>query len=91
MQRAAAIGDRLQPALESLRGDGLVDDVRGVGALWAVGLPEGVDPVAARDRALALGVIVRPIAPSTLAICPPLVITDDDLDQIPDALRTALG
>ena len=91
VQRAAAIGDRLQPALESLRGDGLVDDVRGVGALWAVGLPEGVDPVAARDRALALGVIVRPIAPSTLAICPPLVITDDDLDQIPDALRTALG
>ena len=54
-------------------------------------MPEGVDPVAARDRVLDLGVVVRPIAPSTLAICPPLVITDDDLDAVPAALRTALS
>ena len=46
--------------------------------------------MAVRDKVLELGVIVRPIAPSTLAVCPPLVIEDDDLDQIPDALRTAL-
>ena len=90
VDRATAIGGRLGPALESLRSEGLVADVRGLGALWAVGLPDGVDPVAARDRLLGLGVILRPIAPSTLAICPPLVITDDDLDRIPDALRTVL-
>ena len=31
-----------------------------------------------------------PIAPATLAICPPLVITDEELDEVVDALRTAL-
>ena len=88
--KATAIGTRLEPALRSLQAAGLVADVRGVGALWAVGLPEGADPVAVRDRMLGEGVIVRPIAPATLAICPPLVITDDDLAAIPAALRTAL-
>jgi len=55
-----------------------------------VSVPDGIDPVAVRDRVLDLGVIVRPIAPATLAICPPLVITDEDLDAVPAALRTAL-
>ena len=88
--RAVTIGARLAPQLQALRGEGLVADVRGLGALWAVGLPDGVDPVEIRDRVLALGVVVRPIAPSTLAVCPPLVITDEDLDEVPAALRTAL-
>ncbi len=90
VDRAKAIGARLQPALASLLADGLVADVRGEGALWAVSVPDGVDPVGVRDRVLDLGVIVRPIAPTTLAICPPLVITDDDLDAVPAALRAAL-
>jgi len=91
LERATLIGARLAPQLESLRADGLVADVRGLGALWAVGVPDGVDPVAVRDRVLEFGVVVRPIAPSTLAICPPLVIGDDDLDAVPAALRTALS
>jgi adenosylmethionine-8-amino-7-oxononanoate aminotransferase len=91
VDRATSIGVRLQPALMALLADGLVADVRGVGALWAVSLPEGRDPVAVRDRMLELGVVVRPIAPSTLAICPPLVIALEDLDAIPDALRAALS
>jgi len=90
LARATAIGARLAPALTGLRDEGLLADVRGVGALWGVGLPEGVDPVAVRDRMLDDGVVVRPIAPSTLAVCPPLVIADADLDRVPEALRTAL-
>lgn len=70
--------------------DGLVADVRGLGALWGVSVNDGVDPVAARDRMLDLGIIVRPIAPVTLAICRPFVITDGDLDAVPAALRAAL-
>lgn len=88
---ATTLGVELEPALHALRDAGLVADVRGVGALWAVGLPEGVDPVAVRDRMLSQGVIVRPIAPSTLAICPPLVIEPEDLAAIPAALRAALS
>ncbi|MCU1621993.1 MAG: Acetylornithine transaminase [Frankiales bacterium] len=87
VDRATQIGERLEPQLRALEADGLVTAVRGVGALWGVSVEE---PVAVRDRMLALGVIVRPIAPSTLAICPPLVIGDDDLDAIPAAMRTAL-
>ena len=91
VDRATRIGQRLEPALRALQAEGLVADVRGVGALWAVGTPEGVDPVAVRDAVLDAGVVVRPIAPATLAMCPPLVITDDDLDAVPAALRTALA
>ncbi|HEV7207526.1 MAG TPA: aminotransferase class III-fold pyridoxal phosphate-dependent enzyme [Mycobacteriales bacterium] len=90
LDRAKHIGDRLAPALTGLLTDGLVADVRGVGALWAVGLPAGVDPVAVRDTVLEAGVIVRPIAPDTLAICPPLVIEDADLDAVPASIRAAL-
>ena len=90
-ERARQIGERLVPQLERLRADGLVEDVRGLGALWAVNVPQGVDPVRVRDRMLAAGVIVRPIAPATLAMCPPLVIGNADLDAIPAAMRIALG
>jgi putrescine aminotransferase len=91
LERATAIGARLQPALESLLSEGLVSDVRGVGALWAVSVLPDQDPVLVRDRMLEHGVVVRPIAPSTIAICPPLVISLQDLDAIPDALRAAVS
>ena len=87
-ERATQIGARLEPQLRALEADGLVTEVRGLGALWGVSVP---DPVAARDGMLARGVIVRPIAPHTLAICPPLVIEDADLDAIPAAMRAALS
>jgi adenosylmethionine-8-amino-7-oxononanoate aminotransferase len=87
-ERATKIGARLEPQLRALEADGLVTEVRGLGALWGVSVP---DPVATRDRMLARGVIVRPIAPHALAICPPLVIGDDDLDAIPAAMRAALS
>ena len=87
LDRAKHIGERLEPQLKALEAEGLVTEVRGVGALWGVSVP---DPVGTRDRMLDQGVIVRPIAPVSLAMCPPLVITDDDLDAIPAALRAAL-
>jgi len=77
--------------LSALRAQGLLADVRGVGALWGVSLQDAVDPVAVRDRMLDTGVVVRPIAPSTLAICPPLVIEDDDIDLIVNTMRAALS
>ena len=88
--RATAIGNRLSQGLGALRDDGLLADVRGVGALWGVSLPDGLDPVAVRDRMLDDGVVVRPIAPSTLAICPPLVINDEDLDLVVSTMKAAL-
>lgn len=88
--RATAVGDRLSTGLRGLRDADLLTDVRGVGALWGVSLHEGLDPVVVRDRMLNDGVVVRPITPSTLAICPPLVIQDDDVDLMVSIMQSAL-
>ena len=85
--RAAAVGDRLGAALRSLHHDGAVVDVRGIGALWAVELDHEALPV--RDRMLEAGVVVRPIG-NHLAMCPPLVITDGEIDHLVDVLARSL-
>ena len=91
LKRATLIGERVGPPLQALLDDGRLADVRGVGGVWGVSVPDGVDPFAVRDRMLDAGVVVRPIAPATLALCPPLVISDDELDEVVAALRTALA
>lgn len=89
LQRATEIGKRLSEGLQGLSEDGLVAEVRGAGAMWAVQLHPAVDAVAVRDRVLDAGVIVRPIG-SALAMCPPLVITDEDVDTVLSVLREML-
>jgi adenosylmethionine-8-amino-7-oxononanoate aminotransferase len=90
LERALHVGGRLSDGLRSLRSDGLVQDVRGDGAVWAVDLPEGRTAPAIRDRLLGEGVIVRPLG-NSLAMCPPLVITDDQIDRIVDGLAAVLS
>jgi putrescine aminotransferase len=89
--RVPVIGGRLEAGLQGLRAEGLVGDVRGEGGVWAVSVPDGIDVVAARDRLLAEGVILRPIPPNHLAMCPPLVITDDQLGRLLGGLREVLS
>ena len=91
VDRAPLIGKRLGDGLHSLQRDGNVAEVRGVGAVWAVGLNEGVNPMAVRQQTLERGAVVRPIAPSTLAMCPPLMISDADIDHILEALAGGLA
>jgi adenosylmethionine-8-amino-7-oxononanoate aminotransferase len=67
-----------------------VTEVRGEGAVWAVELPDGVAAPAVRDALLGEGVIVRPLG-TALAMCPPLVITDEQVDRIVDGLAKVLG
>lgn len=89
LERAVAVGERLGTGLRSLAADGVVASVRGVGALYAVTLPEGRAGTAVRDDLLAKGVIVRPIG-DAIAFCPPLVITDAQVDRMVDALADCL-
>jgi len=89
LDRALVMGERLANGLRSLRDDGLVTEVRGLGAVWAVEVPGG-DAAAVRDRLLGEGVIVRPLG-SALAMCPPLVTTDEQVDRIVDALARVLA
>ncbi len=90
IDRAPHIGRRLEAGLEALRADGLVDDVRGAGAVWAVELPESKVASDVRDEILHHGVILRPLG-NALAMCPPLVITDEDVDRILDSMAEVLA
>jgi adenosylmethionine-8-amino-7-oxononanoate aminotransferase len=89
LERAATMGARLGDGLGALADDGLVGSVRGDVAVWAVGMNDGQDAVAIRDRMLELGVITRAIADHSCTFCPPLVTTDEQVDRIVDALATA--
>jgi len=89
-ERAEAIGARVAPALQALVDDGLLASHRGVAGIWAAVLPDGVGAVAVRDQMLELGVIARPLGASVVALCPPLVITDEEVDRCVDVLRDAL-
>ena len=89
LERVEKIGDRLASGLRSIEAEGGVAEVRGDGAVWAVGLDD-IDAVAVRDAMLPRGVIVRPIGTGTVSFCPPLVISDDDVDRCVEALGEAV-
>ena len=91
VERSKHVGTRLAEGLQALARDGLVAEARGEGAVWAVAVHEGQDPVTVRDRMLGLGVITRAVGTDTLTFCPPLVITDSQLDQIVDAVATCVS
>jgi putrescine aminotransferase len=89
LARAEPVGKRLAAGLESLAADGVIDHVRGTGAVWAAGLRPDQDAVAIRDAMLDAGVVTRAIGTDTCTFCPPLVITDEQIDRVVDALATA--
>ncbi len=91
VERAKHIEDRLGGGLRALAADGVVDSVRGVGGMWALGLRPDQDAKAMRDHMLDKGgVIVRALADG-LVMCPPLVIRDEHIDQLVDAVAAAAG
>ena len=90
LARAPLVGARLEAGLRALQHDGLLAEVRGEGAVWAAALSGDHDAAGVRDHMLEHGVICRPIGPDTLAFCPPLVITDAEIDRVIDTLALAL-
>ncbi|MFM8870256.1 MAG: aminotransferase class III-fold pyridoxal phosphate-dependent enzyme, partial [Actinomycetota bacterium] len=86
--RVQHIGQRIETALSALAADGTIAGVRGCGAVWAAALRADQDAMAIRDRMLELGAITRAINDAN-TFCPPLVITDDELDTLLDAFATA--
>ena len=89
VERAKHVGAILSAGLKALAQDGTIDHVRGDGAVWAAGLKPDQNAVAIRDRMIQLGSIARAINTDTIAFCPPLVITDAELDRLMDAFATA--
>ena len=88
--RADAIGQRLEDGLTPLVQRGSAAAVRGVGGMRALVLGPGVNATALRNDLLGRGVIARPISDDVLAFCPPLVISDEDLDHVVEAVEEAM-
>ena len=86
--RATRAGARLAAALEALPG---VADVRGSGLLLAAELAEGRDAKAVEAACRDRGLIVNAVTPTALRLAPPLLVTDDEIDDAVGILAAVLG
>ena len=99
-ERAARTGEYLQQRLRTLADHPLVGEVRGVGLIAAVELVAdkatrrafegGKVGAHAQLRAQENGLIVRAVAGSSLAVCPPLIITEAQVDELVVKLARAI-
>jgi putrescine aminotransferase len=91
MDRAQGIGDYLGKGLAGLVDGERVLEARGAMGIWAIGLAPDLHAPVLRDKLLDFGVIARPIGTAALAYCPPLVVTDQQLERAIDGTRQALA
>ena len=86
----ARVGKDIATGVEEL-GHPLVTGVRGAGLLIGIALAEPVAPALAQ-AAQAAGYLVNPVAPDTVRLAPPLVLSQDQaagfLSALPGALDT---
>ncbi len=87
--RALHVGARLGDGLRALAADGTIDHARGDGAVFAAGLRPDQNAMAIRDTMLKTGAIVRALNTDTITFCPPLVITDEQIDRLLDVFASA--
>lgn len=92
---------RFQARLKALSEHPLVGDARGVGLIGGIEIvankstkqsfpPETKAAAAVETNALKHGLIVRPLPSDSVGICPPLVITEAEIDDLFDRLSRAL-
>ena len=91
VQRAGDAGRRLRAGLDGLRGHPGVAEVRGEGLMQAIGLRPPIAAGAFTEGLLSRGVIGRglPYA-NTVAFSPPLIISDEEVDELVAASRAVL-
>jgi len=97
---ANTMGMYLQTQLRTLADHPLVGEVRGKGMIGAIELVAKKHPYAAfmdakvgtfaMMRCQEYGLITRLVAGSSLALCPPLIITKEEVDKIIEILNKAL-
>jgi 4-aminobutyrate--pyruvate transaminase len=95
-----AVGPRFQDGLRKFADHHLVGEVRGLGLVAGIELVRDKDTKAPFDakqgvglyfqaRSEEEGLIIRPIG-DTIAICPPLITVEDEIDEILGCLKRAL-
>lgn len=88
VDRAKHIGERISAGLDALTHDEVIEGYDGIGGIWGAELGREAAPV--RDHMLKMGVIMRPVG-TRLAMCPPLVITDDEIGRLIDTMAMAIS
>ena len=98
-------GPYLKQRLKALSGSSMVGEVRSCGMIGAVELVRDngtMEPIADeleeverstdvfRDLCLEQGIIVRPVG-ATIMLCPPLIITEPEIDFLVDKMQIALN
>ena len=86
--RATRAGGRLAAAVEALAE---VEAVRGAGLLLAAELGAGSDAKAVEEGCRERGLIVNAVTPTALRLAPPLLVSDDEIDEAVAILRAALA
>ncbi|GAC16886.1 aminotransferase [Aliiglaciecola lipolytica] len=94
---ANEIGQYMQNQLQTLNGHSIVGEVRGKGLIAAVELVASSTPAQTADvvafamrAGQELGMITRAVAGTSLAFCPPLIITKYEIDEMLFILKSAL-
>jgi putrescine aminotransferase len=90
LERAKGIGESLGRGLADLVDREHVVEVRGTMGIWAIGLGPHLKAPMIRDTLLDYGVIARPIGNELLAFCPPLVISEAQMERCVDGTRRAV-
>src|SRR5581483_5583547 len=100
LSHVRTVGPHLQARLQALASHPLVGEARGVGLIGAVhivadkasraALPAaaGIGPVI-QQSAMDRGLLIR-AAPDAVYVCPPLIITEAEIDEMMDAFAAAL-
>jgi acetylornithine/N-succinyldiaminopimelate aminotransferase len=88
LDRVRGAGERLRAQLEELPG---VSAVRGRGLMNAFDLEAGGAPDIARRALLEQRLVVNATGPQTIRLLPPLIVTDDELDEAVARLRALLA
>jgi adenosylmethionine-8-amino-7-oxononanoate aminotransferase len=98
---AATVGGYLQKRLQEFAGHPLVGEVRGMGLIAALELVANKESRQPFDgnavggfcqkQAEEHGLIVRAMAGNNIALCPPLIITEAQVDELVDKLGQALA
>ncbi len=87
VERANHIGARITEAAAAMKDDGLINGYRGKGGIWALTIDH--DAAAVKNELIADGLVLRGVD-DWLALCPPLVITDAELDEMLDLIQARL-
>jgi adenosylmethionine-8-amino-7-oxononanoate aminotransferase len=99
-QHAARLGSYMQQRLRQFESHPMVGEIRGVGLIAALELVadkdtkqsfSGIDmAVHVQKRAQEHGLLVRALGGTSVAICPPLIITKQQIDELIGSLGAAL-